>query len=268
MLPAPRYDEPFYWWGPGWAAPPRLDIAELLRDETIDPWSAALLWAALARRRSLAVIAGPSGVGKSTLLAALLTFLPTDTRRLYLRGCFESFAFLTDPTVSPDRTALLVNEISPHHPGYLWGPAVGQLLDSVDRGFAVLVTAHADSVAELVRTLTASALRLAAPRIAAFEFVVHLERTDATASGRRVTGLWRLTATRNGVVVQAFDHLSLNNMSDDTSNDQPTSLPPWLHFSEVADRRRALIALRDGNVPSLPNDHWLQEEGVAPASAP
>ena len=97
----PRYEEPFAWWGPGWQAPAPRDIADLLRDETIDAWTAANLWAALARRQSLAVVAGESEVGKTTLLTALLDFLPPNTRRVYLRGCFETFAFLVGPGNQP-----------------------------------------------------------------------------------------------------------------------------------------------------------------------
>ncbi len=140
------------------------DIAELLRDETIDSWTAANLWAALARRRSLAVIAGASGVGKTTLLTALLDFLPPRTRRIYPRGCFETFAFLSDPAISPRESALLINEISPHLPVYLWGPAVGRILEAAQRGFTLLATAHADSVHDLVGALTGSPLHIPAAR--------------------------------------------------------------------------------------------------------
>src|SRR5215217_8012988 len=115
-------------------------MAELLRDETIDAWTAANLWAALARRRSLTVVAGASGVGKTTLLTALLDFLPQGARRIYVRGCFETFAFLADPTINPGETTLLINEMSPHLPVYLWGPAVGRVLEATQRGFNLLST--------------------------------------------------------------------------------------------------------------------------------
>ena len=154
MSPDPRYEEPFAWWGPGWQAPAPRGIADLLRDETIDSWSAANLWAALARRQSLAVVAGGSGVGKTTLLTALFDFLPPGTRRVYLRGCFETFAFLSDPTINPRGAALMINEISPHLPVYLWGPAVARILETALRGFMLLATAHANSVPALVRALT------------------------------------------------------------------------------------------------------------------
>jgi hypothetical protein len=138
---ASSYTEPFWWWGPGWSTPVPRGIDELMRDETIDSWTAANLWAALARRRSLAVVAGASGVGKTTLLTALLDFLPPETRRIYPRGCFETFTFLSDPAPVAAETALLINEISPHLPVYLWGPAVGRMLKAADRGYTVLATA-------------------------------------------------------------------------------------------------------------------------------
>ena len=197
----PRYEEPFAWWGPGWQVPERRDIAELLRDETIDSWTAANLWAALARRRSLVVVSGESEVGKTTLLSALLEFLPPNTRRVYPRGCFESFAFLSDPAIDPSQTALLINEISPHLPVYLWGPAVGRVLEAAQRGFTLLATAHADSVHEFVGALTGSPLRIPLAQVAAFEFIVVMKRDEANLSGRRVGGVWRLAPTRSGIGV-------------------------------------------------------------------
>ena len=57
----PRYDEPFFWWGPGWDTPDTRGVRDLLRDGTIDPWTAAQLWAGLARRRSVVVVAETGG---------------------------------------------------------------------------------------------------------------------------------------------------------------------------------------------------------------
>ena len=53
------------------------------------------------------------------MLTALLDFLPPRTHRIYPRGCFETFAFLSDPAISPRESVLLINEISPHLPVYL-----------------------------------------------------------------------------------------------------------------------------------------------------
>jgi hypothetical protein len=249
----PRYEEPFAWWGPGWQVPEPRDIAELLRDETIDSWTAANLWAALARRRSLVVVAGESEVGKTTLLSALLDFLPPNTRRVYPRGCFESFAFLSDPAVDPSQTALLINEISPHLPVYLWGPAVGRVLEAAQRGFALLATAHADSVHEFVGALTGSPLRIPVAQAAAFEFVVVMQRDEAKQSGRRVRGVWRLEPSRSGIVVAEMQPVApalLDIPTERTS--QPRSLTSWFPLQELADRQHILDDLRDRRIAQIP----------------
>lgn len=246
MNPSPRYEEPFAWWGPGWQVREPRDITGLLRDGTIDSWTAANLWAALARRRSLVVVAGESEVGKSTLLNALLDFLPPGTRRVYLRGCFESFTFLADSAIDPAQTALLINEISPHLPVYLWGPAVGRVLEAGRRGFSLLATAHADSVHEFVAALTGSPLRIPLDQVAALEVIVVMERDGANLSGRRVRGVWRLTPTRTGVEIAEMEASasSAHDKSGEVTHNYTTS-QTWFPRQELVRRQGILDDLRE-----------------------
>jgi hypothetical protein len=228
-------------------------MAELLQDSTIDPWSAATLWAALERRRSLAVIAGPSGVGKTTLLTALLELLPADTKRVYLRGCFESFAFLSDPTVDAEKSVLLVNEISPHLPVYLWGAAVEQALRAAQEGFTLLATAHAASVQEFVAVLTGSPLRIPAPLIAAVEFIVVLEATSTNQSGRSVRDIWRLRPTREGIALSRSPARTSDiSPKFSASHSTPTRDLPWFPRDEILRRVQILTELRDMTISNLP----------------
>jgi hypothetical protein len=248
----PRYEEPFFWWGPGWTAPPSRSLADLLRDGTIDAWTAAVLWAALSRRRSLAVIASAGGAGKTTLLTALLDLLPAATRRVYLRGCFESFAFVGDEGLRPRQTALLINEISPHLPVYLWGPAVGRALTLVECGYTLLATAHAGSVPEFVGTLTGSPLRLPASNVAAFEFVALLELSAESISGRRVRGLWRLRPERGGATMEhamPLHDISLEDHIQTTASPSPTS---WFPDNVIGERWSILRQLRDSHCGGAP----------------
>ena len=250
MTPKLRNADPFSWWGPGWQTPVPRGIDELLRDGTIDLWSAANLWAALQRRSSIAVVAGPSGVGKTTLLTALLDFLPAETRRIYPRGCFETFAFLSDATVVARETALLINEISPHLPVYLWGPAVGRVLEAAERGFLLLATAHGGTVQEFVGALTGSPLRIPASRVGAFNFVVVMEQSAESQSGRQVRGVWRLGRTPAGVTIEA-----MQAVIHDISHEIPTiaTLPTtWFPIQELAQRLRTLQDLRERRIEQLP----------------
>jgi hypothetical protein len=261
------YANPFFWWGPAWARADWRSIGDLLRAETLAAADAALLWAALVRRRSVAVIAGPSGAGKSTLLGALLDFLPVDTRPVFVRGSFETFDFLADPELTPERAALVVNEISSHFPFYLWGPAVAHLLDAAERGYMVLATAHAESVPAFLAFLTRPPLRIPARRVALLEFVVLLGRDTAEPHGRRVSEIWRMSPARLGVAIERL------SPRDDTF---PPPFPDEelatraallrrLRSGEIADARE-LRALATGNLPTFPVEP-LQTPRVASAQA-
>ncbi len=242
----PGGEDPFFWFGPGWRAGAPLGIADLIRDGTVDTATAALLWDLLARHRSLTVIAGPSGVGKTTLLTALLDFLPAATRRIYIRGGYETFAFMRDTGIDAARTSLLVNEMSPHLPVYLWGPGIERLLGAAERGFQVLATAHGDSVAEFVASLARAPLRVPAARIAGLGHVALIEPTTG-GSGRRVRGVWRLDATRDGMIVEQLT--SPQDISPEASRPPSDTAAPG---SDLHERERLLSDLLQGNRASLP----------------
>jgi energy-coupling factor transporter ATP-binding protein EcfA2 len=247
-----RYHEPFFWWGPGWGSPAPLGIGDLLRNGTIDVAPAAILWAALARRTSIVVIGGPSGLGKSTLLLALNELLPPETERLYLRGCFETFAFLADPAVDPNCSALLINEISPHLPVYLWGPAVDRALDAALSGFALLATAHGESVAAFVASLTGSPLRIPAAKLSAFEVVVVLEPSATVESGRQVSEVWHLRPTRLGLGMDPVSLTSVDASSAASHNRQQEPQDSPFPTLELQQRAGLLGNLRDGVIECLP----------------
>ena len=263
MSPEPRYEEPFAWWGPGWQSSTPRGIADVLRDETIDPWTAANLWAALTRRQSVAVVSAASGVGKTTLLTALLDFLPPGTRRIYLRGCFETFSFLSDPTIAPSQTALMINEISPHLPVYLWGPAVERVLGAAQRGFMLLATAHAESVHDFVGALTGSPLHIRAAQTATFELVVVMERDEERQSKRGVRGVWRLEPTRDGVAVGQLDS-SAHQPSDISQERDSDKRDPatWYPVQELVRRQQILDDVRDRRIAHLPLGSLFTDTGA------
>jgi hypothetical protein len=150
--------------------------------------------------------------------------LPAGTNRVYVRGAYEPFDFLGDPAVVPAETALLVNEISPHLPAYLWGEGVRRVLRRRRAGYAIYATAHAADAEGLVGLLGGPPLRVPLAEVAAFDLVVAMDAWRDDAEGlpprpagkgdirmeghrdtsgvcRQVGGVWCLAPTPSGGVV-------------------------------------------------------------------
>jgi archaeal flagellar protein FlaI len=129
-----------------------MSIVELIRAGTLDEQVAAFLWIAMEHRASIIVAATPHEAGKTTMLTALLDFLPPDIELIYLRGWYERFEFL-DQDRDPSMTYLLSNEISSHLPIYMWGRGVRQMFEAASAGYGFGATVHAASAEDVLRML-------------------------------------------------------------------------------------------------------------------
>lgn len=90
--------------------------------------------------------------GKTTLLSALVAFLPPDTRPIFLRGLSETFDYARE--ADPAHSYLLVNELSSHLPVYLWGAKATRMFQTLQAGFGLGTTMHADDVAGVLEQLS------------------------------------------------------------------------------------------------------------------
>jgi hypothetical protein len=190
------YLEPFSWWGPAWSQPNSMSLDDLIATGTLSTEVAAVLKTLMGYRASIVVAAGPSGAGKTTFLTALLDHFPEATTRVYVRGCYEPFDFFgeTDPATS----ALLVNEISPHLPIYLWGPGVRKTLDAAKSGYQLAATAHATSVEDFVYSLTNYPLRIPSDLLRTIDLLILLDVTWQDGHPvRRVNEVVSLSAQAN-----------------------------------------------------------------------
>jgi hypothetical protein len=145
-------------------------IVELIRAGTLDAELAALLWVLIEGRVPLVVAAEPRQAGKTTLLEALLMFLPPGTQTRELAGAMETFDWLPQapelgwrrphppesiaprvvgrraPLMRPDNTVLLIPEFSDHLPSYTWGAEARIAIRAVAIGYGMAATIHADSL--------------------------------------------------------------------------------------------------------------------------
>lgn len=165
-----QYAEPFGWWGYHWTPPEPRSLVWLIERGTLDERMGAFLSLAIEARASLIVAAEPHEAGKTTLLTALLDFLPPETTPIYLRGWYERFAFLD--TIPPESAYLLCNEISSHLPTYLWGRGVRRVFEAAAAGYPLATTMHATSAQDVFAQLRAYPLEVPAEHLRSIDVVV------------------------------------------------------------------------------------------------
>ncbi len=173
-------------------------IVELIRAGTLDAELAAQLWMLIEARVPLIVAADAQGTGKSTLLGALLDFLPPGVHLVELAGEAETFAWLPQASelgwpgrprrtpgaepVRPETTVILANELSDHLPAYTWGLAARVAVRAASIGYGLAATIHADSLDEVFELLRRPPVRLADDELSHLGVVLVLRRVEA---GRR-----------------------------------------------------------------------------------
>ena len=128
-----------------------MSIVDLIRLGTLDPVLGALAWRLVEGRVPVLVAARMGGVGKTTLLDALLELLPDEVRTVTLRGESETFDWL--PESDPRSTVIVAPELSDHLPIYTWGRAAHAAIRAASRGFGLAATIHADSLEEVLDSL-------------------------------------------------------------------------------------------------------------------
>jgi len=129
-----------------------LSIVDLILDGTLTAEMAALCWMALGNGSSLLTGAVPGGAGKTTLMAALMAFLPPRER-------IETVADreVLDRALAgriPLPATLLAHEIGAGSWfGYIWGRDVADFLALPRRGLRVVSCLHADDEPQTARSL-------------------------------------------------------------------------------------------------------------------
>ena len=188
-------------WAVRRVAPTPRSIVELMRTGTLDAELAATLWVLIEGRVPVIVAGAMGGTGKSTLLAALLDFLPTSARTVELEGDMETFDWLPQATelgwhrtpgarssarenapVRPDTTILLIPELSDHLPSYTWGEEARIAIRAASVGYGLAATMHADSLEGVLDALRRPPVRADDDELSRLGVVLVLRRLE---DGRR-----------------------------------------------------------------------------------
>jgi len=162
-----------------------LSLVDLLEAGTVGLDMAAHIAGIAARGGSFLTAAGPGGVGKTTLMGAVLAFLPPGTAIVPVDSS-RTLDRLPPPSVHEPR-CLVVHEIgNGSYDGYLWGSAVGRYAEAArPAGRCLASNLHAETYQEATRQLRG--LDVTAEALAAIDCLAFM----AVAGGkRRVTTVW------------------------------------------------------------------------------
>ena len=179
--------------------PERRSIVELIGSGVLDAELAATVWLLVEAQVPIVVAAEAQHVGKTTLLTALLDFLPPTGRVVELAGEDETFDWLPQATelgwpgiarpaaagsdpIRPATTVLLAHELSDHTPAYTWGAAARIAVRAASIGYGLAATIHADSLDEVFDQLRRPPVRLADDELSHLGVVLIARRLD---DGRR-----------------------------------------------------------------------------------
>jgi hypothetical protein len=178
---------------------------ELIASHTLDAELAATLWVLVEERVPVVVAADGPGVGASTLLAALLDFVPSETRVIEVAGGDETFAWLpqaadlgwrrpratggsagrptrAEPRVRPDDTVILVPELSDRLPSTTWGEAARIVVRAATIGYGLAATMRADRLETVFGQLRRPPVGCSDDELSRLGVVLVMSRTE---DGRR-----------------------------------------------------------------------------------
>ncbi len=121
-----------------------LSIVDLLDAETVTPELAGYLLAAIGQGSSFMVGAMPGGGGKTTVMGALLNFVPPDVELVPADGEDLVRQGLTDRS---RRRCYICHEIGAgYYYAYLWGSVLADLMRLPSCGHLVATNLHADTI--------------------------------------------------------------------------------------------------------------------------
>ncbi len=157
-----------------------LSVVDLIEDGTLTSEVAGYLLTSVAGGASFLTAAGPGGVGKTTLMACLLSFLAPG----------ERIHTVTDPQRLPEPegpTCYLCHEIGAGHwYGYLWGDEAADFLALRQQG-RIAASLHAETVEELRDQLLGPSIGADERDLAAVRLLLFMVRRG---SRRRVSAIY------------------------------------------------------------------------------
>jgi len=174
-----------------------LSIVDLIEAGTISVEMAACAMRAMAEGASLLTGARPGGAGKTTLMAAILNFLPPDVPIVTVDRPGVVAEALGGPSDRP--ACYLVHEIGAGQwYGYLWGRHVAGFLSLIAGGRRIASCLHADTLEELTGILCSAPLGAGPASIGRVGLILFMQVGRGPRGTRRRVGAFHEADGRGG----------------------------------------------------------------------
>jgi len=173
-----------------------LSVVDLLDAGTLDLRLAAYFMRVIRAGASILVCAGPGGTGKTTLMAALLCFLPPNGRIQVVERA-EPISWYEEQAASGGPTWFLCHELGPGFwYSYLWGEGARIFLSMPAQNRFCATTVHADSLPELRSILLGSGVGISPADFARLDLILFMQALPGGGFARwqrRVTEVFSAT---------------------------------------------------------------------------
>ncbi|HQE82461.1 MAG TPA: hypothetical protein PLM14_05635 [Candidatus Hydrogenedentes bacterium] len=178
-----------------------LSVFDLLAAGTLELDLAAFFMARISRGASFMVGAKPGGAGKTTVMCALLNFVPADT---VLAAATDDAIRRLSRVELAGRTCLICHEIGagPYF-AYLWGEPLRRYYALSAKGCMLATNLHADDIGE-ARTQVCGDNDVPQAQFTAFHLLAFMRVDDGWRSPRRVATVHSSNGTSPHQLVYQF----------------------------------------------------------------
>lgn len=181
-----------------------LTVVDLIQAGTLTVEAAAFLLAAISRSASFLVGARPGGAGKTTVMGALLNFVPPEIELVPA----DDRIVLRDGLNSAKPRCYICHEIGPGtYYAYLWGESLLHYFELITHRHVLATNIHADDPAG-ARLQICEQNRVPATHFYQLQLLVFLQVTNDSGARREITQIWE--ADRQSPHQLVFDHGSWN----------------------------------------------------------
>ncbi len=183
-----------------------LSVVDLLEAGTLSPELAAYLFAAIRGGASFMVGAMPGGAGKTTVMGALLNFVPPE---IELRPADSLTGIERTLKSEGEPRCYICHEIGPgDYYAYLWGAALRAYFELPRRGHTLATNLHADTL-EQARAQVCEENRVPLEAFRKMHLVLFLRVPGGWSGPREIVQVWESDGAADHQAVYGGGRLNL-----------------------------------------------------------